>query len=164
MGPKPKPTPEKYCAFCGKKMERKSYPNGKEDIPHFLKRKYCDIRCMKKAFVCKDGSKQTYRGTHQSSYRIMFTVEEREKKCEICGSSISIDVHHKDGNCHNNSLDNLMVVCRSCHMKLHNPKPKCLICGRPVKGHGLCDKHYQRLKKHGDPNHIPWSTYNRKQI
>ncbi len=29
----------------------------------------------------------------------------------------------------------------------------CLIdgCGRPIHGRGLCDMHYQRLKKHGDP-------------
>lgn len=26
-----------------------------------------------------------------------------------------------------------------------------MICGKPHKGLGYCDKHYQRFKKYGDP-------------
>lgn len=36
-------------------------------------------------------------------------------------------------------------------MKEHNPKGTCRVCGKPQKGLGLCEKHYQRFKKHGDP-------------
>lgn len=27
----------------------------------------------------------------------------------------------------------------------------------------MCDKHYIRWKKYGDPNHIPWSQYKEKK-
>ena len=46
-------------------------------------------------------------------------------KCEICGDTKELHVHHIDGNSYhngipNNNLNNLMVVCRNCHYnKIH---------------------------------------------
>ena len=46
--------------------------------------------------------------------------------CQICGATHPLDVHHKDnGGVHingdktNNSLSNLITLCRSCHFRLH---------------------------------------------
>ena len=147
-----KPTPEHYCAYCGKKMERKILPNGeKECIQSFLHRKYCDRECMRKAFVKKDATKQKWGEAHGSARKIAYLIEGREKFCEICGTTKSIDIHHKDGNPYNNAPDNLVSVCRSCHMKLHRAKSVCKICGKPAKGHGYCEMHFQRWKKYGNP-------------
>ena len=62
-----------------------------------------------------------------------------------------LTVHHKDGNPQNNDPLNLMRLCRSCHLKQHRGRKSCSICGKPVKGLGFCEKHYQRFKKYGDP-------------
>lgn len=41
--------------------------------------------------------------------------------CELCGGSewfgtaIPLELHHRDGNRYNNSLDNLLVLCPTCH-------------------------------------------------
>ena len=45
------------------------------------------------------------------------------KKCSVCGETENqIDVHHKDKNRKNNKIENLQVLCASCHTKLHkNP-------------------------------------------
>lgn len=45
------------------------------------------------------------------------------KKCSICGQTErQIDVHHKDKNKKNNKIENLQVLCASCHANLHkNP-------------------------------------------
>ena len=51
MHGKAKPTPIKYCEYCGKKLERKDYGRRLEDLGVFNKRKYCNIDCMKKAFI-----------------------------------------------------------------------------------------------------------------
>lgn len=46
--------------------------------------------------------------------------------CQICGSTLNLDVHHKDnggphikGNETDNSLSNLVTLCHRCHLKLH---------------------------------------------
>ena len=45
----------------------------------------------------------------------------KEKKCEICGMThwleqeIPLELHHKDGNHFNNSLENLQILCPNCH-------------------------------------------------
>lgn len=50
----------------------------------------------------------------------------KEAKCECCGlsewlgKSIPLELHHKDFNHYNNSLDNLQVLCANCHMQAHN--------------------------------------------
>lgn len=51
----------------------------------------------------------------------------------------------------NNRKTNLERICRSCHNKIHRPRGTCKICGKPQKGLGYCDLHYQRFKKWGDP-------------
>lgn len=45
-----------------------------------------------------------------------------EWKCQICGNNKTkhdLCVHHIDKNNHHNSIDNLMVLCKSCHSKIH---------------------------------------------
>lgn len=40
-------------------------------------------------------------------------------KCERCGSTRFLVVHHRDHNHYNNDLDNLETLCKSCHQKEH---------------------------------------------
>jgi hypothetical protein len=50
-----------------------------------------------------------------------FRALDRSKgKCEICGSEENICIHHKNG--YSNELEDLMVVCRSCHRKIESGK------------------------------------------
>lgn len=43
----------------------------------------------------------------------------KKDKCELCGSNLYLCVHHKDGDRNNNSLDNLITVCKKCHQTYH---------------------------------------------
>lgn len=41
-------------------------------------------------------------------------------KCECCGTSENLEVHHKDKDRENNDPSNLLTVCESCHQRIHN--------------------------------------------
>ena len=110
---------------------------------------------MKKGYV-KVGYDEnaTWRNSHAVSQNIN-NVFLHKTCCEKCGSTTKrLDVHHKDGDWKNNQLDNLQVLCRSCHNKEHRQAAKCIICGDKVKGYGYCEKHYRRFKKYGDPRKV----------
>ena len=55
-----------------------------------------------------------------------------EDKCQICGWSqkregeefTPCELHHKDGNSHNHSLDNLILLCPNCHSLTDNYRSK----------------------------------------
>ena len=50
----------------------------------------------------------------------------KEQKCECCGLSewmdkpIPLELHHKNLNHWDNSLENLQILCSNCHMQAHN--------------------------------------------
>lgn len=47
-------------------------------------------------------------------------LERDNYKCQNCTSSKRLVVHHKDEDKLNNVEDNLVVLCRTCHMKVHH--------------------------------------------
>lgn len=74
-------------------------------------------------------------------------------KCQKCGSTKNLLVHHIDGSGAewsdkaNNSLENLQTLCRSCHIGLHHRKYfGCLVPGCLKKHHakGYCSGHQDR--------------------
>lgn len=161
-----KPTPEKYCEYCGKKMERQRYRSKLEDLGAFRRRKYCCRECMRKAFVVKDSTNQSWKSAHATARKLVHLIEKREVVCAQCGSKNNVDIHHIDGMAQNNSPENLILLCRSCHMKKHrNKNTKCSICGREDERicRGMCNKHYLQWRRNGDPLHKPWSTYKERK-
>ena len=128
-------------------MERKRLPNGDlEYLIHFNKRVYCDRQCMAKGFEAKPKTGTSWATTHAHARKLC-----PPGPCERCGVPDARDVHHRDGNHLNNLRENLERICRSCHIREHQQATSCMICGGPHKGLGYCEKHYQRLKRHGDP-------------
>ena len=64
--------------------------------------------------------------TNSSKRRRLIEEGVKEEKCECCGLSewmgkpIPLELHHRDFNHYNNSLDNLQILCANCHMQAHN--------------------------------------------
>ncbi len=147
MGRKLKPTPIRHCETCGMKLERKRLPNGDlEYLIHFNRRKFCDQSCMAADFRNRPSIATSWSGAHSHARRIC-----PDGPCVKCAAPAARDVHHKDGNFLNGSPDNLERICRSCHNREHRQRTLCVICGKPAKGHGYCNMHFLRWKKHGDP-------------
>lgn len=65
-------------------------------------------------------------GKPHSDYNWWKCLERDGLKCQRCGTTVGLDVHHIDGKSlslagdnTNNELDNLQTLCHKCHLKLH---------------------------------------------
>lgn len=112
------------CSICGKEFS----------VPpcHGVgRKKYCSYRCRnlsKTAEKCawwKGGiSFEPYPVGWNSNFKKQ--IRERDKnKCRICGKTDiengrKLDVHHKDYNKKNISIENLISLCRNCHVKTNS--------------------------------------------
>lgn len=48
-----------------------------------------------------------------------------EEVCSSCGSKENLCVHHKDKNRTNNTVENLLILCKPCHTSHHNRSGDC---------------------------------------
>lgn len=151
MPRKKKPDPERYCASCGKLMARKKFNTNWEDRTRFLLRKYCDRKCMAKG--------QMKAVLTRSGYLVRARVH-LKSRCERCGTTQKLSVHHIDRDWSNNDTSNLQTLCTSCHTSLHHargeivPRRKeklCKYCERPCLMRSVCNTCRTRIRKHGDP-------------
>ena len=114
----------KTCLNCGKELTGR-------------KTKYCSNACQqqynRKQLVHQwlNGEVSGTRGNLQiSAYVRWYLLEQSGYKCSCCGwgeknpftNTIPLEIHHKDSNPNNNSLDNLQVLCPNCHSLQKNWK------------------------------------------
>lgn len=117
------------CKVCGK-----VFISTKQ---HGLKRKTCSYKCMGELYKrsLKSSSNPNWRGGISfKTYTLKWTKELRESvrkrdkyKCKICGLSekshiTKLHIHHIDFNKKNPSRNNLISLCKKCHMGIHNAK------------------------------------------
>lgn len=69
--------------------------------------------------------------THIGFKKALFIYDRAKRKCEQCKTEFDLTIHHKDGNGRhniekhlpqNNDVNNLQILCRSCHGRLHSIK------------------------------------------
>lgn len=109
-----------YGNFCSDVCKGKSF-KGRHQRPsyghrgkkHSLKTKKLISKNRKGKFT---GEKNNRWNGGIGSYRKYINI----LKCEDCGSTKKLYVHHKDRNRHNNLVTNLKVLCPKCHCKEHN--------------------------------------------
>lgn len=132
----PEPSPEDregvetrhgLCEKCGEPI-----PIGK-----YKSAKYCSKRCrvaagsykyrVKKGLIQKpgvgSGGNQLGEDNHMyktgiGSFRKR-ALDFYGEKCNRCGSTLNICVHHRNEDRTNNKIENLEVLCKSCHQNHH---------------------------------------------
>jgi hypothetical protein len=150
-----KPDLPKSCAYCGGTIPRARYKTGRlEDYRRHIKRMFCSTTCAGKARRNRQSEKCACRNARVDAKLAGLL----KSACEECGGCKLLDLHHIDKNRENNAADNVRTLCKSCHAKWHwrhgwKPKPHatCSICGERAKGKGLCQRHFRRFNKYGDP-------------
>lgn len=146
----------KKCLYCEKELR----PDQRHNT-------YCSNECTSKARVENkiqawlDGNFDGLKGTNQLSTTIRnYLLEQANYKCQKCGwgevnqttKKVPLDIHHKDGNCLNNTPDNLEVLCPNCHAltpnykslnasgregRTQSRKNHCLDCGKEITPEAL---------------------------
>jgi hypothetical protein len=97
-----------YAGNMGEKGHKKS-PHRKSALEYADKQYGVKVPTLRKKLI-QDGLKQ--------------------ENCEMCGVSewmgkkLTLELHHKDGDRHNNSLDNLQILCPNCHALTPNHSRK----------------------------------------
>lgn len=152
--PRPRlPDPKKKCQQCNTLMQRKRFASGTlEDRTAFLKRKYCDQVCMAKAMTGVIKNPNPRNSRRQSA-------KQARSKCQNCGTTSNLHVHHKNLDPMDNRKSNFQTLCGRCHKRLHwqitnatkPPAPPCKNCNKPARHNGLCNTHWTRFRKSGDP-------------
>ena len=61
-----------------------------------------------------------WKGGINDDYYRRLSRDYLEKICKICGNTKNLLIHHKNRKHKDNRLENLEIVCRSCHEKIHN--------------------------------------------
>lgn len=152
MGRKRLPDPERYCKACGARLKREMYGSRIEDMGAFVKRIYCDQKCMAKGM-------NRNRVSHASTSREKAS-KVRASSCEACGAQdVRLHVHHIDEDPFNNTPSNLSTLCVGCHRRSHSPnwtddgatQRPCLYCAAPSVKQRLCNTHLSRRQRYGHP-------------
>lgn len=99
-----------FCLFCGKEIKRKN-------------RKYCSSQCQQsltyEKYIKKIKDEVIVSNNVLRRY-LMIIYNSKYQKCEwgipnpISGT-VCLDMHHIDGNAHNNILSNVELLCPNCH-------------------------------------------------
>ena len=112
--------PNVECAFCGTPFYKKKnhMANSKSGL-FFCCRKHKDL--AQRIGGIKAIQPNHY-GSNNSSYRALVEREKGFNACEKCGWDIHpeiLEVHHRDRDKSNNTIENLEVLCPNCHMWEH---------------------------------------------
>jgi len=102
------------CAFCGKTITRRPCDLNKSLSGLY----YCSKDCGNKHKNLL--RRESGEWENSKSYRAK-TFETYEHKCAICGwdeDERVLEVHHIDENHNNNEINNLCLLCPTCHRKI----------------------------------------------
>jgi 5-methylcytosine-specific restriction endonuclease McrA len=96
----------------------------KDGKPDGYNGRYSDPQYLKKLSEVKKGVlNPNYNGGNSRNYKEYSNISKSlVQKCSYCGNTNKLIVHHIDLNYKNNDINNITIVCRSCHNKIHKTK------------------------------------------
>ena len=117
---------EYTCDRCGIKFLRYTSEMNRKNRPK-AKKAFCSRKCMAKGYMIdRDGYILIYAKDHPKCNARGFVREHRMEVEKHLGRHLEIEevVHHKDRDKANNHIDNLEIMTKSDHHRLHSTKEK----------------------------------------
>lgn len=111
--PKRTTLPSKTCPVCSVEFQPKSSRTA-----------YCGATCASTAHSTRMTGQGNSNFKDGSSYSLWFDrarelVLERDKVCVTCDATTDLHCHHIDHDLKNNRVENLVMLCESCHTEHH---------------------------------------------
>lgn len=105
------------CAFCDVEFYRapSKLKNSKSGLS------FCGRECKERAQSdISFGISPAHYGGKKSVYRSL-ALKHYGPSCKVCGydNASVVQVHHRDKDRENNELENLVVLCPTCHVEVH---------------------------------------------
>lgn len=91
----------RVCPICGTHFQARD----------FEKKVTCSKACSNKYFPRRE---------EISNYYTKLCFRHHKKECVVCKESRIVSVHHYDGNHDNDTIENLIPLCPTCHLCLHS--------------------------------------------
>ena len=109
---------QRYCPVCGPEAKHQN---------HIERCRRYHLRTYEYKGYNQQGTNNNRLKKGQGSGRNFNEYAQyRKDSCEICARSVPevprLVIHHKDGDCMNNHLSNLVTLCDTCHKLVHNNK------------------------------------------
>ena len=134
------------------------------DISHFNKCAWNKGRKIKSASYQKAPIQQVLiensPHTNSGKLRVRLIKEGlKENKCEVCGCTESLELHHINGNHQDNRLENLQILCANCHRKTDNFRGKGIRAHKAASDWFISDeeaeqRHQVKLEKRRVPKNL----------
>lgn len=113
----------KFCSIgCGTRYRNKrDNPSRRKDVREKISKNHADVSGKNNPMYGRRGeTAPSYidgRKKYGCGYRAIAIIY-LDHKCSICEERRleQLDVHHKDGNNKNNELENLVFLCKKCHL------------------------------------------------
>ncbi len=102
------------CVVCGTKFR----PRAEWTATTNSNRKTCGPECYGK-LISSIVSVTSFKHGQSQVYYTPRALEFKKLECDWCSTKDLLEIHHKDKNKANNTKENIMTLCKSCHAKLH---------------------------------------------
>lgn len=106
----------KFTSFAGAETEAAVKKRAQRNLPTLING---SKRLNGSSIITPDGKVHTIDEKRYGGNG-MLALDRSMGKCEVCGSTESIVVHHNNG--YSTDLDDLVVLCSNCHGKAHSRK------------------------------------------
>ena len=96
------------------------------NISHFTNEPWNKGKCWKNNILTLDQAlvENSPLKNTGSLKRRLWNAGLKEKKCEKCGSTEHLELHHINGNSTDNRIENLQILCPTCHASTENFRGK----------------------------------------
>lgn len=115
---------DRRCKYCGNPID-------------YTHKEFCSYKCLKlsrrddyikKWLEGKETGFYDINGKDINNYLREYLLEKVNYRCQKCGwgetnqftGRVPLQIHHIDGDCTNNLMDNLIVLCPNCHSLTEN--------------------------------------------